>query len=296
MKKAEIKYLLGVDGGGTKTEFLLTDINRIKISSLILGASNPVNVVIETAKSVLSHGITEVCRGICFEEISAFVGLAGGGSDNVKTEIADFLNRFNFGKVSNGSDIDSVLEVALKGAHGSAVILGTGIVAFSQKDGVRQRSGGWGFMVDKGGSGFCYGADALNEAFKFIDGRNGSELIFNLVEEKLGKSPEKAVSDIYGGGPSFVASFAPIVFEAYKMKDAAAKKIIEGNARETAEIISASRHHLDETDKTVICGGLCKQKDILNQYIREYLTEEIPLVFSDEPIVNGALFLAKSNI
>ncbi len=297
MTENNIKYLLGIDGGGTKTEFLLTDLSERKIKQIILGTSNPVNIGTENCKSVLRQGISEICEGLNYAEISVFAGLAGSGSDDIKAEIHRFLGEFQFGAYSNGSDADSVLEVALKGENGVAVIMGTGIVAFSCSDGKFHRTGGRGYMIDKGGSGFCFGSDALNAAFEYLDGRGGSKLILNLVEKKLGKSLESSVSEIYAGGATYVSSFAPVVFDAYEQDDAEAERIIDRNAREAAKIINGARRILKNyDDKIVVCGGLCKQKDILKPFLLKYIGNEFPLIFLDEPQVNGAISLAKSNI
>lgn len=296
MTEKNIKYLLGIDGGGTKTEFLLTDSDERKIRQIVLGTSNPVNIGTENCKSVLRQGIACICEALNYAEISVFAGLAGSGSDDIKAEINRFLGEFRFGAYSNGSDADSVLEAALKGKNGAAVIMGTGIVAFSRSGGKLHRTGGRGYMIDKGGSGFCFGSDALNAAFERLDGRGGSKLILNLVEKKLGKNLENSVSEIYSGGATYVASFAPVIFDAYKQGDAEAERIIDRNAREAAKIITAARSNLDKKDKTVICGGLCGQKDILKPFLLKYTGNDFPLIFSDEPTVNGAISLAKSNI
>lgn len=291
-----IKYLLGIDGGGTKTEFLLTDINGNEIKRSILGTSNPVNTGIEKAKEVLIQGISAVCNDLNFSEISVFAGLAGSASEDINEIFYDFLGTFGFGAYSNGSDADSAVSVSLKGENGVSVIMGTGIIAFSCKDGKKYRIGGRGYLIDKGGSGFCFGSDALNSAYEFIDGRGGSELILKLVEEKLGQKLKDSVSAIYSGGATYVASFAPIIFEAYKQGDADAERILDKNAYEAAKLISAAKRHLKKDDKTVICGGLCKQKDILKPFLLKHLEENTSLTFSDEPIINGAILLAKSNI
>ncbi len=291
-----IKYLLGIDGGGTKTEFLLTDIDKNEIRRSVLGTSNPVNIGIENAKSILRQGISKICEGFDYAEISVFAGLAGGGADDIKTEICRFLGGLGFGAYSNGTDADSAIAVALKGEDGTAVIMGTGIIAFSRSDGGLQRVGGRGYMIDKGGSGFCLGSDALNSAFEFLDGRGGSKLILKLVEKRLGKSLESSVAEIYAGGATYVASFAPVIFEAYAQGDAEAERILDRNALETAKLITAANKHLKKGEKTVICGGLCKQKDILKPFLLKYLEKDFSLEFSDEPIINGAVLLAKSNI
>ena len=296
MCENRIKYLLGIDGGGTKTEFLITDLNANEIKRICLGTSNPVNTGIRNTKDILFQGISEICKDIDFSEISVFAGLAGSGSDDIKAEIHSFLGGLGFGAFSNGSDTDSTVAVSLKGKNGVSVIMGTGIIAFSCSKGEKHRIGGRGYMIDKGGSGFCFGSDALNSAFEFIDGRGGSKLILELVEKQLGKKAESAVSEIYAGGATFVASFAPVIFEAYKAGDADAKRILERNAYEAAKLITSARKHIEKTDKTVICGGLCRQKDILKPFLLRYLDDDDNLIFSDEPIINGAILLAKANI
>ena len=292
----KIKYLLGIDGGGTKTEFLLTDLNGNEIRRIFLGTSNPVNTGIENAKDILKQGIDKICNGLDFSSVSVFAGLSGGGSHSIKAEISSFLSSFGFGAYLCGSDADSAVELAVKGENGAAVIMGTGIIAFARADGELHRIGGRGFMIDKGTSGFCLGSEALNAAFEFLDKRGESRIICELVEKKLGKSPETAVSEIYTGGVSFVASFAPVIFEAYKKGDKTAEEILDRNIRESVKLIKAAQSYLKKGEKTVITGGLCKQRDILMHFFNRYLNSDFPLIFSDEPTVNGAVHIAKTNI
>lgn len=294
MSENRVKYLLGIDGGGTKTEFLLTDLNEKEMRRTFLGASNPVNIGIENAKAILRQGITEICKGFEFAEISVFAGLAGGGTGDLKIEINNFLSEFGFGAYSNGRDTDSVLKIALKDEDGVAMIMGTGIIAFSSCGGELHRVGGRGYLVDKGGCGFNFGSDALTAAFEFLDGRGGSALIFKLVEEKLGQSLDSSAPAIYAGGATFVASLAPVIFEAYKQGDDEARRILERNTYEVAKIIKTARKHLKNGGKTVICGGLCRQKEILLSFLAEHLKGDDLPVFSDEKMIDGAVLIAKS--
>lgn len=295
-RKNEIKYLLGIDGGGTKTEFLLTDLCGNEIKRTVLGSSNPVNIGIESTKTILGQGISEICAGFDFNQISLFAGLAGGISGDNKAVIGSFLSDFGFGSTDNGSDTDNALKIALDDDDGVVVIIGTGIVAFSQKDGTRRRIGGWGYLIDKGGSGFSYGSDALNSAFEYLDGRGGSSIIFQLVEERLNKPLAESVADIYSGGAAYIASFAPTVFQAYEKGDKEAERIIDRNTGEAVRIIKAGFDFLKNKDsKAVICGGMCRQKDILEPFLFKHLGD-YPLIFLDEPMINGAIALAKSNI
>lgn len=287
----DIKYTLGIDGGGTKTEFLLTDLNSNEIRRLFLSGSNPNNQGVENTFAVLKEGITKICDGFEVGKISVYAGIAGSKTGTNQELIRNFLSDFGFALCDCGSDIDLVLETALKCEDGTAVIMGTGIVAYARSDKELHRTGGRGYMIDKGGSGFHFGSDALNSAFEYIDGRGGSKIIHSLIENKLGKKLEESVADIYNGGTSYVASFAPIVFEAYKLGDAQANEIIDRNAHEAAKIINVAKKNTK--GKVVICGGLCKQKEILYPFLMKYVENKTPLVFSDEPMVNGAVILAK---
>lgn len=286
-----IKYLLGIDGGGTKTEFLLAEADGKEIGSLILGPSNPVSSGIEKTYNVINEGIKKICDGLNISEISVFAGVAGAKSGDNQKLINAFLSSFGFAAYESGSDIDLALELALKGGNGTAVIMGTGIVAFACSGDKLFRTGGRGYLIDKGGSGFHFGSDVLNCAFEFIDGRGGSEIILNLVEKKLGKKLETSVGEIYNGGASFVASFAPLVFDAFKLGDSLASEIIERNSYEAAKVINAAKKNTD--GNVVICGGLCKQNIILYPFLMKHIEGETQLIFSDEPMVNGAVSLAK---
>ncbi len=294
MSDKNIKYLLGVDGGGTKTKFLLTDSKGKEIRNVLLGGSNPVNRGIENTCDVLNEGFMQICKDFEVGEISVFAGIAGTKIGENKKLINDFLSKFGFASFDCGSDIDLALEVALKGDNGTAVIMGTGIVAYARSGEKLHRTGGRGYMIDKGGSGFHFGSDALNSAFEFVEGRGGSETILSLVEKKLHKKLEHSVSEIYNGGASFVASFAPVAFEAFNLGDTKAREIIDRNAYEAAKIINGARKIFKNSDdKIVVCGGLCKQKEILYPFLMKYLEGGASLTFTDEPMVNGAISLAR---
>ncbi len=294
MSKKDVKYLLGIDGGGTKTEFLLTDILGQEIRRIILSGSNPVNMGIENSCDMLSEGIKRICEGINYSEISLYAGIAGAKTGDNEKQINDFLSGFGFSRFSCGSDVDLALELTLSDENGTAVIMGTGIVAFSRNGENLYRTGGRGYMIDRGGSGFHFGSDALNSAFSFLDGREGSEAILKLVEKRLGKAIEEGSGEIYKGGPSFIASFAPVVFDAYSLGDRKAAEIIDRNAKEVAVLINGALKISGNTEKkAVICGGLAKQKDVLSPFIKKYLFDDVSLDFNTEPMVKAAVSKAQ---
>ncbi len=283
---------LGIDGGGTKTEFLLTDAEGKILSRCVLGASNPVDLGLDGCMEVLREGVRRVCREVPVRRTAAFAGLSGGLSGNNQNLVREALAGFGFFAYGNGSDADNALELALSGGDGVMLIMGTGIIAFSQKGGERRRFAGWGHMIDRGGSGVHFGSDALNAAFEYLDGRGGSETLFRLVEEKLGSPLPERIPALYSGGKSAFAALAPCVFEAVKAGDPVARKILLRNASEAAAILSAALK-VSGTDRAVICGGLAHHADLLAPLIRERLPEGAALSFNSDPPVFGAAALAK---
>lgn len=291
-----VRYLLGIDGGGTKTEFLLTDLMGNTLGHTILGASNPVDIGIENTKNILLEGIRQLCAGIDLQEVSVYAGLAGGITGNNQEIIKRFLKKQSFGVVGSGSDVDSALEVCLQDSDGIALIMGTGIVAFARKGGKRYRVAGWGYLLDKGGSGYNLGADALDSALRHIDRRGGSALLLEMIEKQLQKPLQDSISVIYNNGKQRISAFAPLVFEAFEQGDKEAERILRRNMQEVCQIITTGCTYFDTTPKVAVCGGLANKSHILQPFFTECLNGSNQPEFITKPIVNGAIALARRNM
>lgn len=267
-----IHYLLGIDAGGTKTDFVLTDRQLNVIKKITLGGANPVDVGAEQMQNVLQKGIEACCDGFDYRKIACFAGIAGGATGNNKEMCRSVLAQFGFGCCDNGSDIDNCIAMTIGNTDGICIIMGTGIVAFCQQNKKLHRIGGWGYLIDKGGSGYHIGVDALHCALGCYDGRGGSNLLKTLFEESLEKSIPDAIPEIYAGGKAKIASFAPLVFEAYKNNDEHAKNILDRNVSEVTGLIqTAYRITNNEALPVFICGGLANEKDVLLPFFKQHL-------------------------
>ena len=185
-EQAKIQYYLGIDGGGTKTEFVLTDTDGRVLERVILGGSNPTDVGMKVTCEVLDSGIRRACRKMPLHQISVFAGLAGGISGNNRKEIRSFLDDYGFGAVENGSDGENAIAAGLGDGDGIVVILGTGAIAFSQQNGSQRRFGGYGHFFEDAGSGFSIGRDGVLAALKNEDGSGKTTLLHDLVLKKCG--------------------------------------------------------------------------------------------------------------
>lgn len=293
-RRVGIRYFLGIDGGGTKTKFRLENVPGEVLAECELGPSNPNDVGLERCAEILKAGIMETAAGIDRGEIAVFAGIAGSLSEENRVGIRRVLDRMGFGFADNGSDNENILELYLRGGDGVTVIVGTGSIAFAQKNGVRRRVGGWGYLLDSGGSGYNLGRDALEAAYRALDGRGPETALTRLLEDRLGKTVEAAIPELYGGGKKMIASLAPLVFEACDAGDRPAEEILRKNAAHIAELIRTAAAFVGDPDAPVVlCGGLTQRADLLEKYIMENLDEGCRIRFGSEPLVKGAVLCAR---
>lgn len=293
-----IRYYLGIDGGGTKTAFRLEGEtnDETALKELTLGASNPNDIGMDACLALLSEGVGKVCDGIDLAEVSAFAGIAGYASGDNGVRIDRHLKSLGFGMVRGGSDFENALALSrmMAGDEVVAIIAGTGSVAYSLHGGKRKMTGGLGYMLDSVGSAFYIGREGLVAAFKAMDGRGDATALTALCEEKLVMPLASSIAKIYQGGKPFIASFAPLVFEAARMGDAAAADVLDRNGRGMAELIeTALKPFGDRETPVVIAGGLCHESDMLDESIRRYIGPEQTIIYTVEPMVKGCVFLAR---
>lgn len=288
---------LGIDGGGTKTALLLCDREGNEIRRHYAAACNPMDIGFDTAFGILRNAIGEVCRGIPLSTVSMFAGIAGGGSADAKRRLSEFFGEFGFSAYDNDGDNRSILEAGLGGRDGISVILGTGILAQAKYGGSLARVGGWGYLVDGGGSGYNLGRDALEAYYAAHDGSGNPTCLTALIEEKTACTPEALVGRIYAGGKAFVASFAPLVTEACRSGDDIADAILDRNAACAARLIMACETYFpDETERipVVLCGGLTADAAYVARITKKLETHQRLAVecMRCEPVL-GAVMAAK---
>ncbi len=295
----EVKYYLGVDGGGTKTRFALADVNGSIIKTVTLGASNPIDLGIRACLGVLSDGIEKTCHGIPFSQISVFVGVAGGISGGNAELIGEFLAEYGFAKYANGSDSENIIAAGLKGKDGVALIMGTGSCAFVQKEHRLIRIGGAGYLFDFAGSGYDVGAQGIAAAIGAEDGTGGNTKIRDKILERTGKtSVLDSLGEFYSKGKREIASYAPIVFEAFDEGDLIAERILRVNMQRVALLIHTAGKRFSENRVDVkFVGGLTKRFEVLKPYIEDELfklndKKEYAFEVFNKDVVIGALYKA----
>lgn len=286
-------YLLGIDGGGTKTELVLADENCNVIRRIKTDACNPFDSGLKIAKKILKTAILTTCNGFSFSDIVMFAGLSGGTSGNMKQELKSFFEEFKFCSFENDSDNKNIVAAGLGNDDGIIMIMGTGICAISRKRGLLKRYCGWGNLFDDGGCAYNIGRDALVAHFRYIDGM-GEYTLFSDVILQNNTNMQMFLNTLYEGGKKVIASYAPIVFECAHKGDEVSLKIIEKNIAYAANVIDCALKDFDKKVKVVVAGGLTSNDMAMNclkNFVKNRDKCEIEVL--NVPPVNGAVLLAK---
>lgn len=292
--KEKPSYYLGIDGGGTKTKFVFTDMNGTVLNSLVLGACNPVSVGFDVCFSILEAGIKKVCGAVPYGKISVFAGIAGGTVGNNRGELSAFLDQFNFSQYDTGNDGENIISAGLRGRDGLVSILGTGSVVFSSRNGEVCRIGGYGHFLGDCLSGSSFGAACLKAAFREMDGCAEKTLMTKAVKERVGDNVSSALSVLYQNGKAYMATFAPILFEAAEAGDPIALKAIEENLLEFATLIKAAlKSFPPETEvPVVLAGGIARNQrtymDRLVELVDDRRVRAVKIL-EEEPVIGAVL-------
>lgn len=294
-----MKLLIGIDGGGTHTDMVLCDTDGTVYKLVKEAGSNPNDIGFAEAVKVVERGIGKLLQGYDKKDIvSLFAGLSGGMTGNYIEEFQRELRRImgEDTRIRNHSDIVNALSGGLEDKDGCVVISGTGVIGFARRGNEQLRVSGYGYLLDKGGSGFDLGRDALFHALCQKDGRGAPTVLTKLIEEKTDDLIGE-IGNIYKQGKPYIASFAPLVFQAYRMGDAVAQSIVEQNAAELAKICNALGEFVGGSEcSAVLTGSVFKEFELLKKYLLPQLHRQFNFIFPDLPPVYGSVVEAARQI
>ena len=284
-----MKYYLGVDGGGTKTECVWTNEEGMVVFRDVNGCSNPNDI----GKDKMIADMVRYVRAnmpLDADMVRISIGMSGLGFAGCKEELVAALEQ-----IENVEFVDvcSDVQIALDSAYdedGCIVIIGTGSVGYLRKKGRHILVGGCGYIIDSSLSGYDLGREALSAVCSQADGRGENTLLTKLILEKTKKSVSELVKETYLYGKSFVASFAPFVFEAYDCGDRVAKDILARRVKEWETLLLGVRKQYGEAVcEITLIGGLTKRWDTLSGFLSEEVRGKISFKLPKKPVVYGAL-------
>lgn len=309
-------YILGVDGGATKTVVQITDISGKVISESNYGSSNFKSVGIEAARRNIGKAVLKSIKKINglskFKFKSACFGLAGNDSvmDNItyrkmifESEIKDYLDPTHT-LICNDTRIG--LAAGSNNKNRIIIICGTGSNCFGiNEEGKEVKVNGWDYILSDEGSGYDIGLKALKAVIRAYDGRGGGTLLSGTIMEDLKiKSITELVDWTYGSTffKNKIAALAKTVCRTAEKGDEISIKILEEAALEAVNSISVVADKLNLAGRKfdlVFVGKVFK----CEKYFKSVVTENIKNKFTKvnfvpltEKPVQGAVKLALRNL
>ncbi|MBQ4137002.1 MAG: XRE family transcriptional regulator [Clostridia bacterium] len=284
----EIRRMIAIDGGGTKTEFLHFDENGRILGRIVLGGSNPNAVGIDAAITTVLKGIELLNTGKG-GPCGIFAGIAGCAIKKNSERIAkEILKHYPKSTVQVDSDIHCVLNSVRRVKNPIAVICGTGSVVYADDGKELHRIGGWGYLFDKAGSGYDIGRDAICAALDVENGFAPAGILSDAVHARAGRELMNNFDELYSKGRDYIASFAREAFAACRQGDTVAREIISKSADRLAFLINHAHNSFDTSGEVIISGGLTAHKDILEPMLKARLNNDVRLIFPEFSQIYGA--------
>ncbi|MBR6553392.1 MAG: hypothetical protein IKT91_02185 [Clostridia bacterium] len=291
------QYLLGADGGGSKTAFLLADIEGNPIATCTRGRSNPGDIGYEAMEALILEGFSSLCRenGVKETEIvSIFAGVAGLTSFKMNELLRAAMEKlFPCAHCDCSHDGMNVLYGAFPGGEdGAIVICGTGSSCFANAKDSVYRIGGYG-QFDLTGNGYEIGKAAFAHVFRTLDGRDAYGVLAARLDEKFPGGCHKSIFDINGYTKTQFATFAPLVFDAAREGDPAAIAILEQNFAYIGELITTAANLYDGKPYSVALAGGIFKDPLSMEMVQKHVPAHATLFPLEKEPVLGAVAKAK---
>lgn len=299
----EERSVIGVDGGGSKTEVVWIGRDGQILSTTRRSGSNYQDVGIEglngLLEGALSPWLSAANRGgpacIC-------LGLAGAGRPDEQRTIAESLLEKGW---ADRVRVESDARIALAGAHrgkgGVIAIAGTGSIVLGRgQSGNWVRAGGWGPLLGDEAGAYDIAMRALRSVLAAYDGSGPETLLSRALLAELGlRGWTELVGRVYGGDldrPT-LARLAPTILRCAEGGDRVAIGVVRSAADGLAGQVAAVTRRLgiDREDALSYAGGLLTGSSLLRTHIEEALRckgVRMRLRAARLPPVLGAVLLA----
>jgi N-acetylglucosamine kinase-like BadF-type ATPase len=296
--------VVGVDGGGTKTEAVILDAQQRVLGEGRSGPSNPLRVGIAGAAAAVREAIDNACamaklrRG---DLVAAEIGLAGARRSELRERMRETLSALGVGEIEVVTDADIALYGATGGAPGVVVIAGTGSICC----GINARrkrfcAGGWGPIAGDEGGGAWLARRALRAIAYASDGRGPKTLLTDMACAYFHcTTADDLTTAIYA--PTItnerLAGFGRDVVDAAKKKDGVAQRIVFDGGTELGKAASAVIRHLQmerERFQIAYVGGVFRASgELILSPLRNEVKKVAPRAYFEPPHFAPAVAAAR---
>lgn len=300
-----MKYVIGVDGGGTKTAFALADLKGNILHQIVLPSISYREHGIERVNNCLREGVQWLLNAAgvgAAQVVSAAVGVPCYGENQQEDVILERAVRNALGRIPTVivNDAQNAYYGALSCGCGINVVAGTGSIAYGEdENGHSARSGGWSERFSDEGSCYWLGRMAMGLFCKEADGRLPKAALYHILTDALSLKNDMDFIEVVEQRilpiRSEVAQFQKYLLEAAKAGDASAKELYAQACAELKQLAVGVRNQLAFQSPILVSmtGGLSHAGEFVEEPLRRMLAEEgmVYVPCKGSPL-DGAVLLA----
>ena len=277
---------IGIDGGGTKTEFVAVSRTGSVLKRIVKSGCNPNDGGYGHTEELICDGINEIISEHPSVK-SIFGGIAGMTTGNYADRLYTSLKKL-LPKVDIQIKTDAFNIFGLCDNADMAVISGTGSVVFVKSKDSYKRLGGWGYLFDRAGSAYDIGRDAVCSALKEEDMQSPPSMLSKMLLKRMNTATVwEHINTLYGKGKPYIAELASVVFDVYREGDQTARQIIDDNARALAELLNMGVELHGASSTAIASGGMFEHYgDIMLSHIAKH--SDVKVIIGGLPPIYGA--------
>ncbi len=291
----DLKYIIGIDAGGTKTTASAYDENGELLCEVVGGFGN-VTVDFDKGIANIQLVIDQIVEKQDGELTKIVLGCAGIETGDRKELAKAYLEKKYGEIVYVTNDAMLALYAALQGEDGILVIAGTGSIGYlKQKDEVK-RFGGWGHLINDDGSGYSIVIKCIRYiAYSFDTNQSETKLKKAFFEALNINELRQLIDFTYKSSKGEIAALVPVVVKVAQEGDMQAQSILNWAGERLAYIVIGLCHQYNVLKPRIALSGSVIRKigfvrdsfcDILNSELKGYTIYD-----NDFNPTNGAYYI-----
>lgn len=256
-----MKYVLGIDGGGTKSHLALFDENGKLVNFLAFGTLNHEGMAgsFEQLRTTFAEVVQKLLKdsNVSFDDLAYGVfGLAGVDTNTQHELITGFVKEAGVQRFILSNDAYLGVPAGCPGGVGMCAINGTGsTIAAIDYSGNTMQIGGLGYASDECGGGSWFGRQALRAVFNALFKKAQPTLMTEMIFNEIGVTRKEDYIEKLMGNLHFTQirpnRFNPFVFAAADKGDEAAIAILARSTEHFAGTIAYLAEEMDFENKPI---------------------------------------------
>ena len=282
-----MRYVIGVDGGGTKTNAAVFGENVGVVGAGASGPANQRSVGTDAASVNIAQAIRSALQAsnIPLSQVAAVTPCLAGFDTDLDLPVPQRAVRsLGFtGPTIIENDVVGAWAGATEAQPGIVVIAGTGATGLGMNaKGQLWRTDGWDYILGDDGSGYAIGLAAIRAAMRMLDGRDEPTALLREMQEIYGVNNAEEMRRLVDSTPfgKFeIAAFAERVWEAAQQDDPVAQGIFAQAGERLGESGAAIIRMLDmqgDAFPVATVGSVFKSEPWVTDPFRRIIAQTAP--------------------